>query len=301
MSIRSVEGISTGQVQRQARGRTWPRRVARFVRTKPLGAVGALLIVLLVGTAALAPLLAPYDPLELRVDQTFVPPGGEFPLGTDNYGRDLFSRIVWGAQISLYVGILAVVFGTTTGALLGLVSGYFGGRLDFWLQRVMDSVMAFPGLVLALAIVAMLGQSITNVILAISIVIIPSASRVERSQALAIKQQMYIDAARAVGATDSRILMFHMLPNAMAPYIILATAELGGAILIEASLSFLGLGTPPPHPSWGAMLSGAAQQYAQRAPWMAIFPGLAITGAVFGFNLLGDALRDVLDPRLRRG
>ncbi|MER3398685.1 MAG: ABC transporter permease [Chloroflexota bacterium] len=275
------------------------RRVLNFARRKPTGAIGAAIIFLMVFTAVFADYIARYDPYLIRTDKLFTPPGPEFWLGTDDFGRDLFSRIVYGSRISLYVGILAVLFGTTNGALWGLISGYFGGRTDFIIQRVMDALMAFPTLVLALAIVAALGQSTTNVIIAVGIVLTPTANRVIRSVVLSIKQNVYIEAARAIGASELRVMFLHVLPNCVAPYIILATTALGTAILAEASLSFLGLGTPPPEPAWGSMLSGAAQRYIRQAPWMAIYPGIAISLAVFAFNMFGDALRDVLDPKLR--
>ena len=278
---------------------TWARMVGRFLRRKPMGAIGALLIVLVVVVAVFAELIAPYDPYELRSARLFAPPGDQFWLGTDDYGRDILSRLIYGARISLYVGLLAVILGTTTGALLGLISGFFGGKTDFLLQRLMDSLMAFPALVLALAIVAALGQSTTNVILAVAIVLIPTSSRVVRSTVLSIKEHLYVEAARAIGCPTWRLVFRHVLPSCVPPYIILATVALGTAILAEASLGFLGLGTPPPEPSWGSMLSGASQKYIRRAPWMAIYPGIAISLAVFGFNMLGDAVRDVLDPRLR--
>jgi peptide/nickel transport system permease protein len=278
---------------------SWWQGMRHFVRAKPLGALGGIIIVAMVVMALFASLLAPYDPYELRISQMFASPGRTFLLGTDEYGRDLLSRLLYGARVSLYVGLLAVGFGTTSGALLGLVSGYFRGKTDFVLQRLMDWLMAFPTLVLALAIVAALGQSTFNVILAVAVVIVPTAARVIRATVLTVREQAFVEAGRAIGCSDGRLLFQHILPNCLAPYLILATAGLGNAILAEAALSFLGLGTPPPEPSWGTMLSGAAQQYVWRAPWMAIFPGAAISLAVFGFNLFGDALRDVLDPRLR--
>jgi peptide/nickel transport system permease protein len=277
----------------------WGRELQRFLRQKPLGALGGGIILTIIVVALLAPALAPYDPYELRVPHRFTSPGSAFWLGTDEYGRDLLSRLLYGARISLYVGLLAVGLGTTSGAVLGLVSGYFGGKTDFILQRLMDWLMAFPTLVLALAIVAALGQSTTNVIVAVAVVIVPTAARVIRATVLTIREQAFVEAGRAVGCSDGRLLLQHIVPNCLAPYLILATAGLGNAILAEAALSFLGLGTPPPEPSWGTMLSGAAQQYVWKAPWMAIFPGAAISVAVFGFNLFGDALRDVLDPHLR--
>jgi peptide/nickel transport system permease protein len=278
---------------------SWSREAIHFLRYQPLGALGGLIIFGMLILAVLAPVVAPYDPYELRVDRLFTPPGPTFYLGTDDYGRDIFSRIIYGSRISLYVGVLAVVLGTTTGAFLGLVSGFVGGRTDTVIQRIMDSLLAFPALILALAIVAALGQSTTNVIIAVGVVLMPTAAQVIRSSVLSIKENVFVEAGRAIGCGNLRILLRHIMPNCMAPYIILATSTLGTAILSEAVLSFLRLGTPPPEPSWGTMLSGAAQQYVWRAPWMAIFPGVAISLAVFGFNLFGDALRDVLDPRLR--
>ena len=291
--------VSDTTKQTTKRRASWWQGLHRFLRAKPLGAVGGLIILAMVAVALFGPALAPYDPYELRVNNMFTPPGRMFWLGTDEYGRDLLSRVLYGARISLYVGLLAVGLGTTTGALLGLVSGYFRGKTDFLLQRLMDWLMAFPTLVLALAIVAALGQSTVNVILAVAVVIVPTAARVIRAAVLTIREQVFVEAGRAIGCSDGRLLFQHILPNCLAPYLILATAGLGNAILAEAALSFLGLGTPPPEPSWGTMLSGAAQQYVWKAPWMAIFPGAAISLAVFGFNLFGDALRDVLDPSLR--
>ena len=294
------------EFERKARGRTRVQSVLRFFRTKPLGGAGFSMVLVMVVTAIFAPLIATHDPYQLRVDSLFVPPafmaaGREFLLWTDNYGRDLFSRIVWGSRISVYVAFTAVAIGSTIGALLGLTSAFLGGKFDIIVQRVIDAKYSIPALILALALMAALGASINNVIIAISINIIGSQTRVIRSAALAVKENMYIEAAPAPGGPGYPLLVRHLLPNCFAPYLILVSAELGGAILTEASLSFLGLGIPPPNPSWGAMLSGAAQQYVERAPWMAIFPGLAISAVVFGFNIFGDALRDVLDPRLRSG
>lgn len=270
-----------------------------FIRHKPLGAIGGLIILVFCIVAAFAPFIAPFDPVKIDSGRLLLAPNAINYLGTDEFGRDIFSRLIWGARISLMVGLLAVLLGTTTGSLLGLISGYFGGKFDAVIQRIMDTLMAFPMLVLALAMVAALGSSIQNVIFALAVVIMPNAARVIRSTALSVRQKPFIEAAHNLGLSQWRILFRHVLPNCLAPYIILATAGLGSAILSEASLSFLGLGTPPPEPSWGAMLSGKTQRYMTEAPWLAIFPGLAITFVVFGFNFLGDALRDILDPKLR--
>lgn len=266
---------------------------------KPLGFVGLLVIVLMGLVALLAPLLAPYDPIHIYFDKVFRPPGREFLLGTDNVGRDILSRIIWGARISLVVGLASAGIGAVLGASVGLVSAYVGGTLDILVQRVVDSLMVFPSLILGLAIVGILGPSLTNVVAAIAIVLLPQAARVIRSVALAAKGNPYIEAARAIGASNLRIMLAHLLPQCVAPFIVIATAEIGSAIVVEASLSFLGVGVPPPEPSWGGMLAGAARRYAETAPWMGVFPGIAISMTVFGFNYLGDALRDVLDPRMR--
>lgn len=281
------------------RAPTRSRRILRFARGNPMGAVGIGIIVVFVIIALLAPLLAPHDPYLMNSSVILAPPSASHWMGTDEFGRDVMSRIIWGSRISLYVGLIAVGLGTTTGAVIGMVAAYFGGRIDYVVQRLVDTLMAFPMLVLALAMVAALGSSIGNVILALAVVIAPNAARVIRSSVLSIKEKPFIEAAVNLGYSHLRIIFVHILPNCLAPYIILATAGLGGAILSEASLSFLGLGTVPPEPSWGAMLSGKTQRYMTEAPWLAIFPGLAITLVVFGFNFLGDALRDILDPRLR--
>jgi peptide/nickel transport system permease protein len=273
--------------------------VWRFVRRKPMGALGGLIVCLLVLMAVFADRIAQHDPYQVRAMQRFQPPGKAFWSGTDDFGRDVFSRVVYGARISLQIGISSVLLGTSVGALAGLISGYFGSRPDLVIQRVMDAMMAFPTLVLALAVVAALGASLPNVILAVALTLIPAANRVVRSVALGVRATDYVTAARGLGGSEWRVLLIHVLPNCFAPYVVIATANLGTAILAEAALGFLGLGVPPPTPAWGSMLSGAAQGYLYRAPWMAVYPGVAITLAVFGFNMLGDAIRDVLDPRLR--
>jgi peptide/nickel transport system permease protein len=286
-------------VVRRGLGTRVGRPVIRFVRGKPLGAFGAALVLMMGLAAILAPFITFHDPYTGNYADAFSAPGAKYWLGTDQAGRDIFTRIVYGARTALLVGFGASFLGCTFGALFGVVSAYFGGKVDIILQRILDAIMGFPLLVLALAIVTVLGPSITNVIIAITFPIMPRAARVVRSTALSIKENQYIDAARAVGASDARIILLHMLPNTVAPYLIILTAQLGVAILTEASLSFLGVGLAEPTPSWGLMLSGAATLFAEKAPWMPIFPGLAISMAVFGFNLFGDSLRDVLDPKLR--
>lgn len=271
----------------------------RFLRKKPLGAVGGSLMLLLLLTAVLAGVIATHDPIRTDSQHTLAPPGQEFWLGTDNLGRDLFSRIVYGARVSLIVGLASTLMGAVAGGLLGLISGYVGGAVDLLSQRLTDIMQALPILVLALVMAAALGPSLPNAIVAISVPFIPVAARVIRSNVLAIREFAYVEAARAMGAGHPRIAFRHILPNTIGPFIVLITAQLGSAILVEAALSFLGLGVPEPYPSWGRMLSVAAAEYAQRAPWLVIWPGAAISLAVFGTNLLGDALRDILDPRLR--
>ena len=270
-----------------------------FFRRKPLGAFGSIIAFILIIVAIFAPQIATDNPRETSADRTFAQPGAESLLGGDQLGRDVFSRLVYGARISLKVGILSVLFGITTGCFIGIASAYFGGKTDLIVRRLVDSVQAFPPLILALAIMAALGASVTNVIIALTIVFIPGSARTIRSQALSIKEIDYVLAARAIGASDWRIIMRHMVPNCFATFIVLATLSLGVAIIAEASLSFLGVGTPPDVPSWGGMLTGAAQNYVEVAPWLGVFPGLSIAVVVFAWNLLGDSLRDVLDPRLR--
>ena len=248
--------------------------------------------------ALLAPVIAG-DPNTIQREHLLLPPSLQFILGTDDMGRDMWARILNGARISLYVGFLSVATGAGVGAVLGLVSAYYGGTVDAIIQRAMDAMMSFPTLILALAIVASLGTSLNNVVIAIAVVQVPRAARVVRSQAMAVRSTDYATAARACGCTDIRIMARHIMPQCVAPWLIIATAGLGTAIIAEASLSFLGLGVPPPEPSWGGMLSERGRDYYAIAPWLAVWPGLAIALAVYGFNLFGDALRDVLDPRLR--
>ena len=274
--------------------------VVKFIRTKPLGAAGALIILGMMGLAFFAGALAPYDPYVGDYGQQFVRPSAEHWFGTDEFGRDVLSRIMFGARIALFVGFTASFFGCTIGALLGVISAFWGGRVDLLLERLMDILLAFPQLILALAIASILGPAVQNVVIAISIPVIPRVARVVRSAALSVKEHVYVEAVQALGATRRRVVLHHIVPNVVAPYIIMLTAQLGGAILAEAALSYLGLGTAEPTPSWGLMLSGSAPSYAEKAPWIALFPGIAISLGVFGFNLFGDSLRDALDPKLRR-
>jgi peptide/nickel transport system permease protein len=270
-----------------------------FLRKKPLGGAGGLIIAGMAVVALAAGVVAPYDPLETDFGAMLGPPSLAHWLGTDAFGRDVLSRLIHGARTALLVGFASSFLGATAGALIGLTSGYLGGRVDLYTQRGMDIVISFPIIVLALTVVAMLGSGTGNLIVAITIPFIPRVSQVIRASALSIREMPYIEAARALGTGRARIILRHMFPNVMASYLVMLTAFLGQAILLEASLSFLGLGTAEPTPSWGLMLRGAAVEFAERAPWMAIFPGLTISAAVFAFNVLGDALRDVLDPKLR--
>lgn len=283
----------------RAKIRQWLTIVVGFVRDRPLGAAGAFVILLMIIAAISANVLAPYDPLENDYGAMFQAPGGQHWLGTDSFGRDVLSRILYGSRTALWVGFCSSLCGTTIGALVGIVCAYFGGKTDLFAQRFMDILLSFPLIVLALVVVAVLGSGIWNVILAISIPMIPRAALVVRSSALALRQMAFIEAALMLGSSHWRVIFWHMAPNVMAPYLIMLTAFLGQAILLEASLSFLGLGVAEPTAAWGLMLRGAAVEFAERAPWMALFPGLAISLAVFAFNTFGDSLRDELDPKLR--
>ena len=273
--------------------------LARFCRKKPLGAAGGVIMLVIVLTAIFANQLQTYDPIATDAAQSLSPPSREHWLGSDHLGRDIYSRIVHGARVSLVVSVASTLLGSVLGGVIGLLSGYVGGKTDLITQRVMDILQGLPLLVLALVMSAALGPSIENVVIAISIPIIPRAARVIRASVLSIREMQYVEAARAIGLRHLRIAFRHILPNTIGPFIVLGTAQLGSAILVEAALSFLGLGVPEPYPSWGRMLSVSAAEYAQKAPWLVLFPGIAISLAVFGSNLLGDALRDTLDPRLR--
>lgn len=291
-----VIGLPLAVAQRPRAGIT--TRARQLARNKPMGALSLALIVLIVFVAIFAPWLAPFDPTE-QTTSMLRGPSAQHLFGTDNFGRDIFSQIIHGARISLQVGVAAVAIGTLIGATLGIVSGYLAGRLDLLVQRVMDAWMAFPGILLALAIMSVLGPGLVQTIIAVGITSVPQTNRIIRSAVLSIKRFEYIEAARAMGALDTRIMLRHVLPNTMAPLIVITTLALGRAILAEASLSFLGLGVPAPTPAWGRMLAGESRSYMMVAPWMMIWPGMAISITVLAWNLLGDALRDVLDPRLR--
>jgi len=274
-------------------------RVWFLCRRYPLGAIGAVIVAIFVFAAVFADVIAPYDPLTTNADDRLAAPGEAHWAGADAMGRDVYSRIVHGARISLAVGVGSTALGCLVGVIMGLMSGYLLGWVDLVTQRIIDIMQALPLLVMALVMAASLGPSLENTIIAISIPLVPNVARVIRSNTLALREMPFVEAARAVGMSEFRIAVRHVLPNTVAPLIVLATAQLGAAILVEASLSFLGLGIPEPHPSWGRMLSESAAEYVRTAPWLVIFPGLAISAAVFGTNLLGDAMRDILDPRQR--
>jgi len=278
---------------------SWLSTVGYFTRRYPLGAAGAVIVTLFVLMAILAPWITQFDPTTTNPRVSLAYPGGAHPLGADFMGRDMWSRIVYGARISLAVGVGSTGLGCLFGVTIGLTSGYFGGWYDLIVQRFMDMMQSLPLLVMALVMTAALGPSLPNTIIAIAIPLIPSVARVIRSNTLMLREMPYVEAARAVGMNEVSIALRHVLPNTLAPLIVLATAQLGSTILTEASLSFLGLGIPEPYPSWGRMLSESAAEYVRTAPWLVIFPGVAISLAVFGTNLFGDALRDILDPRQR--
>ena len=270
-----------------------------FMRKQPLGTAGMAIVLVMILASIFAPVLTPYDPEANSFEHMLTAPNIDFLLGTDQFGRDILARIIYGARTALFVGFCAAFIGATVGLVLGVASAFFGGKFDLIFQRIMDIFMSFPLIIMALAVVAIFGTGVQNVIIAITIPFIPRCARVVRSSALAIREIPYIDAARANGFSNTRIIMRHMVPNVMAPYLIMITAFVGQAILLEASLSYLGLGVQEPPPAWGLMLQGGAEEYAESAPWVAVWPGVAISLAVFGFNLFGDAVRDTLDPKLR--
>ena len=278
--------------------------VVLFMSQQPLGAAGLVIIVLMGVCAAFAQWVAPYDPLAVDYTAMLAAPSADHWLGTDSFGRDVLSRIIYGARTALAIGFIASFLGSTVGAVIGVVSAYFGGKTDLIIQGVMDVLLSFPIIVLAITVVAVLGNHVVlgldiNLIIAIAIPMLPRVERVVRASALAVRELPYVDAARAAGYSHARIIFRHMVPNVVAPYLIMLTAFVAQAILAEASLSFLGLGVTEPTPSWGLMLSGSAADFYQQAPWMIVFPGIAISLGVFAFNLFGDSLRDWLDPKIK--
>jgi peptide/nickel transport system permease protein len=273
------------------------REALYYARRYPLGVAGGIILIVFVLTAIFANVVAPFDPLSTNARASLAPPSSTYLMGADVMGRDVLSRMIHGARISLAVALGATIIGSGLGAMLGLASGYLGGWFDLITQRVAEIMQSLPLLVMALVITASLGPSLINTIVAIAIPLIPNVARVIRANVLSLRELNYVEAARAVGMGQARIALVHVFPNTLAPLIVLATAQLGSTILTEASLSFLGLGVPEPYPSWGRMLSESAAEYIRSAPWLVIFPGIAISLVVFGANLFGDALRDILDPR----
>jgi peptide/nickel transport system permease protein len=273
--------------------------ILRFGRRKPLGAFGGVIVIAMFMMAAFAESIAPHGYDDSIRGARMKPPSVSHWLGTDNLSRDIWSRVVYGARVSLTVGFGTILLGTLLATAIGVASAYFGGPFDLAVQCVVDAWISFPFFVIAISVLAVLGPGMVNVILSIAVVVAASNSRVIRGATISAMQNTYVEAARALGASHARIILRHILPNVAPTIIILATIGLGAVILAESALSFLGFGVPPPYPSWGGMLSGSGRTYMYQAPWMAVWPGLAISLAVFGFNMLGDALRDVLDPRLR--
>ena len=276
---------------------TFWQRLRLFPRQNPIGTIGAVVIVAVILIAIFAPLISPYDPTS-QAAKRLLEPSPAHLMGTDELGRDVFSRIIFGSRISLQVGIIAVSLSLIIGAAFGILAGYIGGSFESFVMSVVDLLFAFPGLVLAIVIAGLLGPSIQNAMIAIGIIYAPTFARVARSAVIVVKNEVYLEAARVVGGRHLHIIRQYILPNIMAPVIVLATLQMSTAILTEASLSFLGLGTQPPDPAWGTMLANG-RKYMEFAPWVAVFPGFAIVIAVLGFNFLGDGLRDALDPRLR--
>ena len=290
---------ATMQIASDAQPRLYVRAALRFARQRPLGAIGAVIIIIMILTALLAGLIAPFDPLTTDYAAMLQAPSWSHWFGTDSFGRDVFTRIIYGSRTALWIGFASSFLGATLGGIIGVTSAYFGGKIDLVLQRFMDLLLSFPLVILALVVVSLLGSGMTNVIFAITVPMVPRCALVVRSSALTLREMPFVEAARALGFGPLHIILRHMLPNVMAPFLIMLTAFLGQAILLEASLSFLGLGVAEPQAAWGLMLRGAAVEFAERAPWMAIYPGLAISLSVFAFNLFGDSLRDALDPKLR--
>jgi peptide/nickel transport system permease protein len=290
--IPSIPSLTAGHSQSRLR-----RLVYRFTRSRNVVAGGSVLVVV-IALALLAPLMTTYEPTEQTRRERLQPPSSIHLFGTDNLGRDIFTRVLYGGQISLQVGIFSVALGAVAGTLLGLVAGYFGGWWEIIVMRLIDIMLAFPGILLALAIIAVLGRDLRNVMIAVGVASIPIYTRVVRGSTLSIKEYDYVLAARALGASSWRIILLHILPNVVAPIIVVTTNGVGGAIIAGAALSFLGLGQQPPNPEWGLMLN-EGREYIRVAAWITTYPGLAIVVTVLAINLLGDGLRDIFDPRLR--
>jgi peptide/nickel transport system permease protein len=295
----TVESFSAFE---KTRSKHWLIDIAvRLVKTKPLGTFGVVVLIIMLVVGICAPLLAPYDYGKVDLASRLQAPSAEHIFGTDQFGRDLFSRIIYGARISMYVGLGAAALSVVGAIIIGLISGYMGGKLDIFIQRFVDAWMCFPGLVIFLTVLSLVGPGLLQVIFVLGISSSIASSRIVRSAVMSVKREVYVQAAIASGSSTPRILITHILPNVMAPVIIMFSLAMGTMIIAEASLSFLGFGIPPPYPSWGGMLSGGARQYMTRAPWMAIWPGLALSIVVYSINMFGDALRDIFDPKLRGG
>ena len=300
-----MQTMNSGPIQENAVAEVVRRQASSFkyllyyLRNKPLGTFGFSIVVIMILAAIFAPVIAPFSYQEQNYEALRQAPNQTFFFGTDQFGRDIFSRVVHGARISMMVGFFAVIIGTGAGAIIGLISGYFMGKVDAIVQRLVDMWMSFPDLILALTIVAVFGNSIPNVILAIAATILPRGVRIIRASTIAIRETDYVTAAKAIGASSPRIIQRHVMPNTVAPFLIIMSSMFGTAILTEAGLSFLGLGISEPTPSWGRMLTGQAAQYLSTSPWILIFPGVASSITVMGFAFAGDALRDILDPKLR--
>ncbi len=294
----SIDAVGTTL---RPRKRFLKARLVGLLRTggkQPVGVLCTLVLLVVVVLAIFAQVIAPYSPIKLEGSR-LEGPSARFLLGTDSTGRDVLSRVIFGARVSLLVGVISVGIGTVFGAVVGIASAYFMGKFDLITQRVIDGMMSFPPLLLALVMVSVLGPSLQNAMIAIGITLLPNQARVIRSGVLSIKEEQYIDAAKAIGASDARIMLRHIVPNVAPLVIILASVHVAGAIITEASLSFLGLGTQPPTASWGEMLSGPGRTHMESAPWIVLAPGVAISVTVLAFNLLGDTIRDIWDPRLR--
>lgn len=306
----SVEETTVKQPQYKKRRGFWNDLFRRLLKEKPMGTAGAIIVLILILTAAFADLawlglpdvgLANYGENEFILSDRLEAPNSTYILGTDNLGRDIFSRVIYGARISLVVGLCAACMGVCISVTVGVSSGYFGGKFDLFVQRFVDGFMCFPPIVLILTIMSVIGQGMPQVIVVLGLLYGLSGSRVVRSAVISIKENMYVQAGQAIGAKSVHILWRHILPNIMAPLLILFTIDIGQSIIAEATISFLGFGIPPPTPSWGGMLSGSGREYMLQAPWMALWPGLALALVVYGINMFGDALRDLFDPRLRGG